>query len=67
MYGISIKETTDIYSHCRRIILKIRDNECNMRQAHTVVRRLVIARLENRVCLINFRASMDVCFIAESF
>lgn len=43
------------------------DDEGNMRDARTYRRltcRLVIAQLENRVCLINFRASMDVCFIA---
>lgn len=37
---------------------------CETRRYRRLACRLVIARLENRVCLINFRASMDVCFIA---
>lgn len=37
---------------------------CMTRTNHRTPCRLVIVQLENRVCLINFRASMDVCFIA---
>lgn len=58
-----IKITNIFSSHCR-IIFEIRGIMKTEYMRGIVACRLVIVRLENQVCLINFRASMNVCFIA---